>query len=228
MFLHISYSICLLSKACVLHCLQCLAALARKTESLKREQAKGSWGSTHSQTEGHYHLDTSRGGLAQTKESNGKRVQRLDHESKQKSKKEGKAESKTDASSQLGRKGENQNKSHSAPGRERPVIATWRSLALAALQLLLLPAVCLWLLSPAFLKACLGSSGWGHHLGPRVPEESGLSGRLMDSGSTRAEVTIPQQCSLALILQSKICTEELWCGSFLKSSPQLTSCAYCN
>lgn len=197
-------------------------------ESEEREQAKGGWGSTHSQTEGHYHLDTSRGGLAQTKESNGKRVQRLDHESKQESKKEGKAESKTDASSQLGRKGENQNKSHSAPGRERPVIATWRSLALAALQLLLLPAVCLWLLSPAFLKACLGSSGWGHHLGPRVPEESGLSGRLMDSGSTRAEVTIPQQRSLALILQSKICTEELWCGSFLKSSPQLTSCAYCN
>lgn len=37
MFLHISYSICLLSKACVLHCLQCLAALARKTESLKRK-----------------------------------------------------------------------------------------------------------------------------------------------------------------------------------------------
>lgn len=62
--------------------------------------------------------------MAQTKESNGKRVQRLDHESKQESKKEGKAESKTDASSQLGRKGENQNKSHSAPGRERPVIAT--------------------------------------------------------------------------------------------------------
>lgn len=104
----------------------------------------------------------------------GKRVERLDTEINERGirrerKKEAKAGNKANVESI--REGRRKSEQESFSSRQRtPSDSNMKVTALAALQLLLLPAVSV-CVSSAFPKASFrGVSGWGHHLGPSVPK----------------------------------------------------------